>query len=41
MQQCESKNIVKMLGFEEDADFYYLFCEFCNEGDLFNLQGRQ
>ena len=33
--------IMKLYDYKEDEDFKYLICEYCDEGDLLNLQAKQ
>ena len=35
-----SKYIMKILGVEEDENYKYLVCEYCNGGDLLSMQAR-
>ena len=32
---------MRMYGVEEDENYKYLECEYCNEGDLLNYQAKQ
>lgn len=32
---------MKLYDYREDEDFKYLICEYCEDGDLLNLQAKQ
>lgn len=38
MQSMNEKNIVKLYSYEKDEDYYYMLMEYCDGGDLVNLQ---
>ena len=37
----KSRYIMRMYGVEEDANYKYLVCEYCNGGDLMSYQAKQ
>lgn len=41
MLNLSSPFIVKLYDVEEDPKYKYLICEYCNGGDLLNLQSKQ
>ena len=41
MRQINSKYVVKMFDQEEDENYIYLVCEYCEGGDLFNYQASK
>lgn len=40
MTEMNSKYIMKIDGVEEDQNYKYLVCEYCNGGDLLSMQAR-
>jgi serine/threonine protein kinase len=41
MINVKSKHTTALYGFEEDQDFMYMICEYCNGGDLSIEQAKQ
>lgn len=41
MLDVDSPYIMKLYSFEEDENFKYMVCEYCNGGDLLNHQAKQ
>lgn len=38
MEAMDHRNLVKMYDFKEDDQYYYMVLEYCDGGDLVNLQ---
>ena len=41
MKDMDYKHIVELHEFAEDEDYFYMVLEYCNGGDLMNLQATQ
>lgn len=41
MKSINSPYIMKLYDTQEDETFQYLFCEYCDGGDLLNYQAKQ
>ena len=41
MKKMDCRNLVKLYEFSEDEDNYFMLMEYCDGGDLINLQVRQ
>jgi serine/threonine protein kinase len=41
MKEMDFKNIVELKDFIEDDEYYYMVLEYCNGGDLMNLQATE
>ena len=41
MTEMKSRHIMRMYGVEEDDNYKYLACEYCNGGDLLTYQAKQ
>lgn len=41
MTEMDNKYIMKMYDVEEDENYKYLICEYCNGGDLLNCQAKK
>ena len=41
MMSVKNSHVVELYSFEEDENFYYYVCEYCNGGDLLNYQAKQ
>lgn len=41
MMSLKSPYVVRLYDVEEDANYKYFLCEFCDGGDLLNLQSKQ
>ena len=41
MKEMNGRQFMNLYRVEEDKEFKYLVCEYCNGGDLLNLQAKQ
>jgi len=41
MMSVKSKYIMELYAFEEDDNYKYFICEYCDGGDLLNYQAKQ
>jgi serine/threonine protein kinase len=41
MKEMQEEHLVKLEEFTEDENFFYIVLEYCDEGDLLNLQMQQ
>lgn len=41
MMSIKSPHVVELYSYEEDQNFKYFICEYCDGGDLLNFQAKQ
>ena len=41
MKEIKADNMVKLYEVKDDNEFYYMFMEYCDGGDLVNLQAQE
>ena len=41
MMSVKSPYVMEFYGFEEDEEYIYFICEYCDGGDLLNFQAKQ
>lgn len=41
MKSMKSKYIMQLYDFDEDENYKYFICEYCDGGDLLNFQAKQ
>ena len=41
MMSVKSQYVMELFGFEEDDNYQYFICEYCDGGDLLNYQAKQ